>query len=418
MDSGVSCAEHPGSQVVCNGVRGGGRRQRYLCRTEEGVHQFTLAVTEELLGACMSCGREWEHGLPVARGARFVVAQAISLLSHVGGGCSMREAAEMVRAERQEMVEMLGQLTGRVHGHGEGEVSRHGRLAGDWLERYGGPVVKALMPAAWPAGVVAVDAKTFHTGARYPADHPEKPRHPLPYGELRFGVLAAATRGPQGHMRICHIRAVPNDHKPSWVDFFRSLSGKPDTILSDPDPQIDYAIREVWADDPPLHPLSTWHYWEKVIEKFRKARLYPWTDKLCGDAEAAFRDGDSFRSWRLRAKLEAPVAVRSWLKKKGDEVQSRLDGAMAPMTIGDLETFLDHRVGPALATGRGRIQNLRRLDIRLGLIALRQNRQLTTTRLAPILLDALAAPGPRLVPRRSLDGAEYSPGWVLANAAA
>lgn len=91
---------------------------------------------------------------------------------------------------------------------------------------------------------------------------------------------------------------------------------------------------------------------------------------------------------------------------------------MAPMTIGDLETFLDHRVGPALATGRGRIQNLRRLDIRLGLIALRQNRQLTTTRLAPILLDALAASGPRLVPRRSLDGAEYAPDWVLANVAA
>jgi hypothetical protein len=330
----------------------------------------------------------------------------------------MREAAELVRAERQEMVGMLGQLTGRIHEPIDGELSRHGRLAGDWLERYGGPVVKALMPASWPAGVVAVDAKTFHTGARYPADHPEKAGHPFPSGELRFAVIAAATRGPRGQTRICHIRAVPNDHKPSWFDFFRSLPGKPDTILSDPDPQIDYAIREVWADDPPLHPLSTWHYWEKVIEKFRKARLYPWTDKLCGDAEAAFRAGDCFRSWRDRAELEAPIAVRSWLKKKGDEVQARLDGAIAPMTIGDLEAFLDQRVGPALATGRGRIRNLRRLDIRLGLIALRQNRQLTTTRLEPILLGALAAPGRRPVPRRSLDGAEYAPDWVLANAAA
>ncbi len=86
----------------------------------------------------------------------------------------------------------------------------------------------------------------------------------------------------------------------------------------------------------------------------------------------AFLVGASGRS-------EAPIVVRSWLKKKGDEVQSRLDAAMAPMTIGDLVTFVDHRVGPALATGRGRIQNLRRLDIRLGLIALRQNRQLRTT---------------------------------------
>lgn len=230
----MSCPKHPGSRVVRNGIRRGGRRQRYLCRAEEGAHQITVAVTEELIGACMSCGRKWERGLPVARRARFVIAQAIGLLSHVGGGCSMREASELVRAEKQEMVETLGQLTGRVQARVDGEVSRHGRLAGDWLERYGGPVVKDLMPAAWPAGVVAVDAKTFHTGARYPADHPEKPGHPFPYGEIRFAVLAAATRGPRGQMRICHIWAVPNDHKPSWVDFFRSLAGKPETILSIP----------------------------------------------------------------------------------------------------------------------------------------------------------------------------------------
>ncbi len=237
-------------------------------------------------------------------------------------------------------------------------------------------------------------------------------------GELRFAVLAAATRGPRGQMRICHIRAVPNDHKPSWVDFFRSLSGKPVTILSDPVPQIDYAIREAWADDPPHHSFSTWHHWEKVTEKFRTAQLYPWTDNLCGDAEAAFRGGDRFRSWLVQAELEAPAAVRGWLRKKGDEVQARLDGGIVPKTIGDLKAFLDQRVGPALATGRGRIRNLRRLDIRLGLLSLPENRQLTMTRLEPILLDALAAPGQRLVPRRSLDAAEYTPDWVLANAAA
>lgn len=91
---------------------------------------------------------------------------------------------------------------------------------------------------------------------------------------------------------------------------------------------------------------------------------------------------------------------------------------MAPMTIGDLEAFLDQRIGPALATGRGRIQNLRRLDIRLGLIALRQNRQLTTTRLEPILLSALSDSGRRLVGRRSLDGTPYNPDWVLGDVAA
>ena len=47
---------------------------------------------------------------------------------------------------------------------------------------------------------------------------------------------------------------MPNDHKPGWADFFHSLPGKPDPILSDPDPKIAYAIREAWPQNHPLHP--------------------------------------------------------------------------------------------------------------------------------------------------------------------
>ncbi len=57
MDPPVGCPEHPGFQVVRNGLRGGGRRQRYLCRVVGGgAHQFTLPVTEELIRACGSTG--------------------------------------------------------------------------------------------------------------------------------------------------------------------------------------------------------------------------------------------------------------------------------------------------------------------------------------------------------------------------
>jgi hypothetical protein len=331
---------------------------------------------------------------------------------------SMREAAEHARVEKAEFGETLTKVTGRSDGGSRAELSREGRLSADWLERYGAPVVRALMPMSWPAGTIAVDAKTFHVSARYPDDHPDQPGHPFPTGEVRFAVIASTSRGPQGRSRICHVRAMPNDHKPSWADFFRSLRGKPEAILSDPDPQIDYAIKEVWPEDPPLHPLSTWHYWSKVQEKFLMARLYPWTDALCRDSEAAFKDPDLFRAWRAQAMFEAPQAVKAWLKKKGDEVQSRLKGADPPLAIGDLETFLGQKVAYALDSGRGKIRNLRRLDVRLGLIALANNRQLRPTRIEAILFDQLSRPGPRLVPRRSLDGALYQPNWLLANPAA
>lgn len=202
-----------------NGLRLAGRRQRYLCRPPGGnSHQFTGAVTEELVGACLTCRRDWDQGVAVARQARFLLAQAVSFLATVGAGASMREAAERVRLEREEFVHRLALVTGRLEPVDEDEISRHGRLAGDWLERYGAPVVKALMPSTWPAGTIAVDAKTFNIGARYRDDHPDKAGYPFPSGEVRFSVMAAAMRGPRGRMRVCHVRAMPNDHKPSWAD--------------------------------------------------------------------------------------------------------------------------------------------------------------------------------------------------------
>ena len=138
-----ACPAHPLGRVVRNGLRLGGRRQRYLCRTPEGnSHQFTQPVTEELVGACLTCRRDWDRGVAVARQARFLLAQAVSLLATVGAGASMREAAERVRLEREEFLIRLATVTGRVEAAGEEEVSRHGRLAGDWLERYGAPVVR------------------------------------------------------------------------------------------------------------------------------------------------------------------------------------------------------------------------------------------------------------------------------------
>lgn len=130
------CPEHPESAVVRNGLRLGRRRQRYLCRPSAGAsHQFTQPVTEELVGSCLTCRRDWEHGLPVARQARYLLAQAVALLGLVGAGASMREAAERVRLEREELVGTLATVTGRGGMVGGDEVSRHGRLTADWLER-------------------------------------------------------------------------------------------------------------------------------------------------------------------------------------------------------------------------------------------------------------------------------------------
>lgn len=413
----MRCSFHPEIELVKNGLRLGDRRQRYLCRPAGGQpHQLTAPLTEELVGACLTCRRDWERGLPVARRGRFLLTQAANFLCLIGGGASMAEAAEHVRLDRSDFTQRRAIITGNELALGE-EVSHDGRMAADWLERYGAPVAHALMPKAWPSGTIAVDAKTFSIGSRYPADHPTKQGHPFPGGATAFAVLAGVSRGPGGRLRVVHIRATPDDHKPSWVAFFRGLRGKPDTVLSDPDPQIDYAIKEVWPDDPPLHPLSTWHYWSKVLEKFALARKYPYTDELCRESEKAFQNPTLFPDWRQRAMVEAPAPVQAWLKKKGDEILAGLQGSQPPRTIGGLETFLRQRVGYVLEQGRGGIRNLPRLDIRLSLIALEQNGQLTPAKVEKILLDRLATDR-RLLRRRSLDGHPYDPHWLLASGAA
>jgi hypothetical protein len=393
------------------GTRLGGRRQRYLCRPTAGeAHTFTAPVAEELLGTCLTCHRTWERGHAVPRRSRFLLDHVLKFVFSLGRGASMAQASQHARWSREEFRELSAAASGRRHQ--STRLSRDGRLAADWLERFGAPLVGQLLPRSWPAAAVMVDAKTFKVTSRYPADHPEKAGHPISGGKPHFAVLVAGTRGPAGRLRIIHLRATPNDDKPSWEDFFRSLPGKPAAVLSDPDPQIAYALNSVWPHRPPRHLISIWHYYDNVREKFINARRYPNTDPLCRDAEAAFKNAALFRSWRDRAMREAPLPVQAWLAKKGDEVLARLATADPPLAFGDLETFLTRRIGFALEGGHPVIRNLRRLDIRLGLIALDHNRKLVASKIERILLDRLIA-SPNNPLRRSLDGYRYDANWLL-----
>ncbi len=373
-------------------------------------------LAEERVGTCLTCERGWQGGLPLARWARFLLEQAVTFIQLMGAGSSLGRAAERLRLEHRQFQQRRERMAGLRGGVG-GSVSGDGRLASDWLERYGTLVITELMPKVWPKGTVIVDAKSFKCRARYAEDHPTKAGFPDPGGALVFAVLAAGIRGPGGKLRIVHIRATPDDHKGSWVDFFRSLPGKPECILSDPDPQISYAIADVWPSEPPLHPLSVWHYYDKLREKFTRARRYPETDPLCRDAQTAFRSPQLFRLWRERALLEAPLGVQSWLRKKGTEVEARLRDPRRPLAVGALETFLNQQVGWALEGGRGKIRKLRRLDIRLALIALDQNRALGGDIFRRILREQLVKQLTPKIPRRSLDRASYEARWLLHSAA-
>jgi hypothetical protein len=112
--------------------------------------------------------------------------------------------------------------------------------------------------------------------------------------------------------------------------------------------------------------------------------------------------------------LWGPAPVKAWLRGKGDEVQARLEAA-PPTSTSDLDMFLGD-LERQLRGGKGRITNLSRLDIRLGLRALSWNRQNRRDRYREVLLEHLRnARRPQRVWRRRLDGEFYEPDWVMAS---
>ena len=421
MSQGVRCPKHPDSpKIVKAGRRAGGRRQRYRCYpTFEHFHDFLEPVVIDLVGSCTTCQRDWAGGFAAARRSRFVVPVIADFLRNMGRGDSLRLAAERTRTDAAALTSERAKKTGHGAPPHRG-LSEDGRSSVDWLDRYGYLVTRDLMAQQWPSATIVVDSQPFRAKSYYPKKHPLAGR-PKPNGVPAFAVLAAGIRLPSGSKRrrhdlkILHVRAFPADDKPQWVAFFRSLPGTPATIISDPDPQIAYAIREAWPPGSrPRHVLSTWHYRNKVQEKFVASGWYPTTHPLAADALDSFADPHKFAVFRVRAMLWGPPKVKTWLRIKGDEVQARLETAAATSTS-DVDAFLKGRVWRALNIGRGRISNLSRLDVRLALLALNWNRQDRKDRYEEILVEHLSTEvrTPRSK-RRQLDGEFYDEAWLLA----
>ncbi len=137
-DSGdkPACPHHLGSHVARYGYRLGVRRQRYVCTPgDRPRHTFTPPVTEERVGTCVTCRRDWKGGPPVARWARFLLDQAVSFVQLIGSGASLGRAAERVREQRDQFAQLRETMAGGHPQRPAGVIGDDGRLSTDWLER-------------------------------------------------------------------------------------------------------------------------------------------------------------------------------------------------------------------------------------------------------------------------------------------
>ena len=423
-----TCSEHPDARVVGWGTEAGSRRRRFVCLADpDHPHAPARPITEDLLGVCVACERDWDAGEPVASHARYHLDQVVSFLRYVGQGHSLGKAMREAREKHHDLLDRRALITGtqrpppfppplyrvRPWAGKTYEVIRaeeDGRLAGDWLDRYGALLVASLADDRWPEDKpLVVDATKFKRSSLY-APGTDLAGRPKRGGDWGFAVLAGGVPTPTG-FRVVHARAVPDDNLESWLAFFRSLPGRPKAVLADRWSDLIKAADIVWPGIE-IH-ASTWHTYDLLRRRFNKARMYPGTHTLVDEAEAAFADPELFRAWRLRAATEAPPSVRRFLAKEGDAIQGRLDGP-GPYSTGPIERFLS-AVRKALTPGHGRVSNLARTDIRLGLLAVRFNREDQERHYADAMAAAIASPDLTRLPHRGLDGVGFDPEWVISS---
>jgi len=429
------CPRHPGSRVRLDGYAHSAwseahRRPRYRCVTEPNSrgHVFSLPVPvrqptafhPDSGVACPRCEHIYERHEGVKTGRDFTVGhiEIARLFLRIGEGMSLRDAS----AELRRSIFRVGWPD---------QTSRQANLAVNYLDAFAPTVIAALHPRRWPA-VIVIDSTTLMTrGYRIVASDGLADAEPIAgeagqkVGNLKAGTIMVAIDASGPVLMPCLMAAQGGKDVTSWKAFFASLAGAPDWVVSDLDPAIARAVRETWPGAILYH--SRHHLAElmrgraladgiperiELDEPLELGRPIPWsptrqTTRRYGEhplfaAIAVAQRGPA--EWaRLLAFVDEHVPpdrleLRSWIATNEllierqwriARVQDRL-----PRSTGSLEGKIGEWLAP-LRRRAGRWQNVRRLNLVLGLMTLRGRGQAHEARYAGFVRAHFAATGER-----------------------
>ncbi len=450
------CPRHPGSRVRLDGYvhspwSPAHRRPRYRCVTEPRSrgHAFSLQVpvrqpTErhpDSGQACPRCEHVYERHEGVKTGRDFVFghAEIARLFLRLGEGMSLREASAELRRS-----------IFRVR---DGEPSRAANLAVNYLDAFAPAVIAALHPTTWPV-VVVIDSSTLMSRGYRPlrghrrSDEADEPAGELRAPERRVGNLKAGTimmALDAGRPRPvpCLIGVQGGKDVESWKAFFATLAGAPEWVVADLDSAIGRAVRETWPGAILVHSR---HHLAELMHERARADGIPERIELdtpivlprpiaWSPGRTTRRDGEhplfaaiavalrGRAEWlRLKALVEEHVppdrlALRSWIAT--NEVLVERQWRLAerhpdlPRSTGSLEGKLDEWLAP-LRRRAGRWQNVRRLNLVLGLVTLRGRGEAHEARYSRLIRAHFEATGGRshlTGPVGTVEGAEPGLSW-------
>ena len=337
-------------------------RTRFRCLPSdpgEKPHVFLEPLPRRRLPAtrveCDACERTFQRAEGLAGGWHFsfVIREVASALVRVGRGNAYRAISEDLRKG-----------IGRVSGDGThaGEIAKTGQLAMDYTDVFAPIVLAPIATREW-SSIVAVDAIPLRVSDHsiccrkeneeplpsallpprteilinklgdpvlVPTTTSPPPKRRRPYSpktshsadikEIGQVLVAVGQRKLGEKPRVLLARFVGAGDELSWTEFFLSLPGKPEWIVSDRAKPILNAVGNVW------HGTVVHYYCEthiaKNLEKAARA-------DDCVDGDPIFRLIESAQwseqNWRLliaAARLVGLPTLSDWLKRN-----VRLDGS-------------------------------------------------------------------------------------------
>lgn len=463
-----ACPRHPGSRVRLDGYAHSvwseaHRRPRYRCVTEPRSrgHVFSLPIpvrqpTERHPDSGLACPRcehvyERHEGVPTGRDFIFGHTEIARLFLRIGEGMSLRAASTELR---RSIFRVRPPDPAAAPFGWPDETSRQANLAVNYLDAFAPVVIAALHPRTWPTTIV-IDSTTLMTrgyrtvatdemddGLAVGGEASKK------VGNLKAGTIMSAL-DPTGHVVVpCLIEAHGGKDVESWKAFFGGLGGAPEWVVADLDPAIGRAVRETWPAAILYH--SRHHLAElmrgraladgiperiELDEPIELSRPIPWsptrqTTRRYGEHPLFSAIGQAQRGpdeWaRLKALVEEHVAperlgLRSWIATNEllIERQWRITRShdRLPCSTGNLEG----KIGEWLASLRrraGRWQNVRRLNLVLGLMTLRGRGLAHEARYAGLIRARFEATAQRShladqneLPVEIVDGRERQMSW-------
>lgn len=424
-----ACPEHPGSKVVRNGKYGkttAKPRQRYRCAPADGspAHSFTPELprdhVHEGYEQCDLCDqhRQVHHGETTAAWSHSwntrLVAEGLERLSRGDSYAEVSRWARRVSGTdevRTRRVVRDGELTDPDRSDAARLRRNAWHTAADWVEAFG-PVVFEELDARLRARALAERARL--DGLLEQGEPLDRPQVLLLDDVPVYGrTLDRAARRDDGFYLLVTaeqvtdetgvtrptlrlVRAMPKSNRPAWRLVFDELGYAPDVIVADAGTGIGAAVRAHFDPDRTRLVPSMWHITRKVEEALaasggtaevdgRTRLLEPLGRhlRLLSRRSGVFAEPGTWAAWwdeleTLTVGHRLPLdKVRSkrriYEKAVADILDLINDHPDLPTTTGGLETLIDRRVKPMLASRRHAFGNLERTNLLFDLVVCRDH---------------------------------------------